>query len=90
MVLIAGERGTRGFPRLSLWRRLVFLNKRRALLVCAQATHADCRFPNYQASRYGSLRDSHACHAMATSGNVRLQILRVRADKRGMLRGDGS
>jgi hypothetical protein len=87
MVLIAGERGTRGFPRLSLWRRLVFLNKQRALPVCAQATHADCL--SCQTSRYGSLRDSHACHAMATLGNVRLQILRVCADKRGMLRGEG-
>src|SRR6202051_4409868 len=43
MVLIAGERGTRGFPRLSLWRRLVFLNKRRELRAWAQATHGDCR-----------------------------------------------
>src|ERR1700710_2343054 len=63
---------------------LVFLNKQKAMPVAAQASQADRQ--NGPASRQGSLRDSQAGYAMATSGNVRLQILRVRADKRGMLR----
>jgi hypothetical protein len=85
MVLIAGEHGTRGFPWLVFGRyRLVFVNKHWAIPVAAQASQADRL--NGQASRQGSLRDFHAGRAIATSGNVRLQNLRVLADKRGMLR----